>query len=99
MLDFQQSPVPISTYVHPFTAFTIQSVADANGWSIERTVREALRVSIQKLAARTAKQIDEQPESLRLVRIAIEEGRSDLFFDPYEDIDSIDYEYFVIDDG
>ncbi|MGP9489516.1 hypothetical protein ACT3R5_13200 [Glutamicibacter sp. AOP5-A2-7] len=93
MFDLQEDPVEVHAFVHPIMAFDLKFVADANDWNPERTVREALRIGLKKLEYDVADQFFCQDQILEYVREAIANGRTELFFDPYENEDLVDADF------
>lgn len=88
LFDSGECPVRIEAYVHPVVASVLQYVASANDWNPERTIREALRIGLKRLEYDAADQYFCQDQILEYVREAISAGRSDLFFDSYDDEDT-----------
>lgn len=88
LFDSGERPVRIEAYVHPVVASVLQYVASANDWNPERTIREALRIGLKRLEYDAADQFFCQDQILEYVREAIAAGRTDLFFDTYEDEDT-----------
>lgn len=88
LFDIEQCPVRVEAYVHPVVASVLQYVANANDWNAERTVREAIRIGLKQLEYDAADQFFCQDQILDYVREVIAAGRTELFFDSYDEEDT-----------